>query len=218
MSQVQTRVQVFRRHRARVVEWEGPREKRCTPAARGRVPGWASGLIPSPVPLEGLPRLPDGLDVLLGLQAQRRDAAIARVRLVQRELVPEAGPARVGRRRRRRPEGLQAGAEGRGVQEGRWRRWCVAGWQALRRRPEARQALQRSGAPAGQRRPKPRFERQGAPRRPPASCRAGPQGRQGCGWRGAAEGEKGRVLKLHGRHFQLLLPPPLGPSVLEPHL
>ena len=37
---------------------------------------------------------------------------------------------------------------------------------------------------------------------------------------GAAEGEQGRggVLQPDGAHFQLLLAPPLGTSVLEPHL
>lgn len=167
----------------------------------------------SAAPLEGLPGLPDGLDVLLGLQAQCGDAAVARVRLFQRELVPESRRARVCRRG---PELLQTGAQGRGVQEGRW--WCVAGREALCRWPEARQALQRCGASTRQWRPEPRLQRQGTPGRSATAARAGSQRGQSRGRRGAAEGEEGRVLQLHGRHFQFLLPPPLSPSVLEPHL
>lgn len=160
-----------------------------------------------------MPGLSDGLDVLFGLQAQSGDAAVARVRLFQRELVPECRRAGV---RGRWPELLQTWTQGRGVQEGRW--WRVAGRETLPRRPESRQALQRCGASSGQRWPKPRLQRQGAPRRSAPAARAGSQRGQCRGRRGAAEGEEGRILQLHGRHFQFLLAPPLSPSVLEPYL
>lgn len=95
----------------------------------------------------------------------------------------------------------EGGRQGRGHGGGRGR--GVSAWEALRARDEAREGLQGGGG--GDRGGEPGVELQA--------------GAQGAGGR-AAEGEQGGggVLELDGAHLQLLLPTPLGPAVLEPHL
>lgn len=95
----------------------------------------------------------------------------------------------------------EGGWQGRG--HGRWRRRGVSAREALRARDEAWEGLQGGGG--GDWGGEPGVQLQ--------------TGAQGAGGR-AAEGEQGGggVLELDGTHLQLLLPTPLGPSVLEPHL
>lgn len=96
----------------------------------------------------------------------------------------------------------KGGRHGRGHGGGRGR--SVSAREALRACDEARQGLQGGGG--GDRGGEPGVQLQ--------------IGAQGAGGR-AAEGEqggRGGVLELNGAHLQLLLPTPLGSSVLEPHL
>lgn len=106
---------------------------------------------------------------------------------------------------------VRAVSQGWGVEEGGWqgrghgrgRRRGVSAREALRARDEAWEGLQGGGG--GDWGGEPGVQLQ--------------TGAQGAGGR-AAEGEQGGggVLELDGTHLQLLLPTPLGPSVLEPHL
>lgn len=95
----------------------------------------------------------------------------------------------------------EGGRQGRG--HGRGRRRGVRGREALRAAEESREALQGGGGGDG------RGE-------PGVQLQTGAQGAGG----GAAQGEQrgGGVLEVDGAHLQLLLPAPLGPTVLEPHL
>lgn len=94
----------------------------------------------------------------------------------------------------------EGGRQGRG--HGGGRRRGVSAREALGASDEAREGLQGGGG--GDWGGEPGIQLQ--------------TGAQGAGGR-AAEGEQGGgVLELDGAHFQLLLPTPLGPPVLEPHL
>lgn len=98
--------------------------------------------------------------MLLGLHPQGSNAGVARVCLVQGELVHKGGSALVRRWRPHGPQGLQRMGHCWRVQEGRRR---VAAGQALRRGHEAGQALQ--GRAAGHRRAEPRLQGQVAAER-----------------------------------------------------
>lgn len=101
--------------------------------------------------------------------------------------------------------GAQEGGRQRRGHGGRRRRG-VGSLQARRAGHEAREALQRGGGGDGGGEPGVQLQ----------SRAQGAAGR-------TAEGEqrrrgRGGVLEPDGAHLQLLLAPPLGPSVLEPHL
>ena len=150
------------------------------------------------------PRLPDRLNMFLGLHPQRGDTGVPGVGRALVHGGRGAHGAHVGQvsavsQRRRVEEG---GRQGRG--HGGGRRRGVSAWEALRARDEAREGLQGGGGGDG-----------GG--EPGVQLQAGAQGAGG----GAAEGEQGGaggVLQLDGAHLQLLLPTPLGTPVLEPNL
>jgi len=147
----------------------------------------------------GLPGLVNGLNVLLGFHAERGDAGAPLVHLLQRVLVHKGGAALVGRG----GHGLHALRHGRGgVEEGVPR---VGGLQGLGGSHEAGDAVDSGGTGDGRRQPGVQWE----------GVAHGPHvGRHG----GPVEGEHRGVVELHGAGLHLLLPPPLGSSVLEPDL
>lgn len=167
----------------------------------------AESVFLSPVvpPPAASPRLPNRLNVFLGLHPQRGNTGVSRIR---RALVhggrgthwAHVGQVRAVSQRRGVEEG---GGQRRG--DGRRRRWGECAGQALRASDEAREGLQGGGGGDGG-------------REPGVQLQTGAQGAGG----GAAEGEQGGggggVLHLDGAHLQLLLTTPLGPTVLEPDL
>lgn len=97
----------------------------------------------------------------------------------------------------------EGGRQRRGHGGGRGR--GVGSRQALRAGHEAREGLQRGGGGDG-----------GG--EPGLQLQTRAQGGAGWATKGEQRGGRGGVLELDGAHLQLLLPTPLGPSVLEPHL
>lgn len=150
------------------------------------------------------PRLPNRLNMFLGLHPQWGNTGVPWISWALVRRGRGAHGAHVGQ--------VRAVSQGRGVEEGggqgrghgRGRRRGVSAREALWARDEAREGLQGRGG--GDRGGEPGVQLQ--------------TGAQGAGGR-AAEGEQGGgggVLELDGAHLQLLLPTPLGPPVLEPHL
>lgn len=149
------------------------------------------------------PRLPNRLNMFLGLHPQWGNTGVPWISWALVRRGRGAHRAHVGQ--------VRAVSQGRGVEEGgrqgrghgRGRRRGVSAWEAVWARDEAREGLQGGGG--GDRGGEPGVQLQA--------------GAQGAGGR-AAEGEQGGggVLQLDGAHLQLLLPTPLSPPVLEPHL
>lgn len=150
-------------------------------------------------PSHGLPGFVHGLDVFLGFHPQCGDAGAPLVHVLHWVFVGEGTGTLVWGW----CHGLHPLAHGwRAVEE------AVAGvatLQALSWAHETRDAVDWGGA--GQRGGQPGVKGEGVAHGPHVAVH---------GW--PVEGEHGRVMQLHGAGVHLLLAPPFGSAVLEPHL
>lgn len=146
-----------------------------------------------------LPCFVHGLNVFLGFHPQRGNARASLIHILQRVLISECCRALV----RWRGHCLHPLAHGwRGVQE---TMACISWLKALRRAHEPWDAVHGRGT--GQRRGQPWVQGQ----------RVGHWSHVGV-HRRPVEGEHRRVVELHAARVHLLLPPPFGSAILEPHL